>query len=220
LNNSPEKNIISIRYLPNGEIDRTRTSNASLSSANDLLAPAITRIRMTAQRQGIDLDFWKRMNWFLVSYYWGFLGSLGQLQPTLYPSLPNRQGPGPYPVDLVSAQSYDSSNNIFVNATLFDIYSAYLSDTILPLFGLPSLKFAPLTEESRMQPTQVTFLRAYMCQQRQPKEPFTAIFSVLTTIYVFTAGPLQFIILIATYLQTRRNEKGIWHIPGTGYVDK
>jgi hypothetical protein len=42
----------------------------------------------------------------------------------------------------------------------------------------------------------------------EAKEPFVAFFSVITTVYVFTAGPFHFIVFVAGYLKTRNNKEG------------
>jgi hypothetical protein len=57
LQNSEEINYILINYLSNGEIDKAQTSDTNLSLANEILEPAISLIRRTAQHPGIDIDF-------------------------------------------------------------------------------------------------------------------------------------------------------------------
>jgi hypothetical protein len=186
----------------------TRTSAANLSAANALLAPSITLLRRKALQRGIDIDVWKFMNWYLVGLYWTYLTSVGQVHPTLYPPIPNLPLPEAFTADFPKFKSYGSNNNIFINASLFDIYSTYLSKTILPILGLPSLQFAPLNAENKLQPTNVTFMMTYNCQLRQMKDPFTAFFSVITTVYVFTTAPFRLVIFIATYFKTRKSDQG------------
>jgi hypothetical protein len=55
-----------------------------------------------------------------------------------------------------------------MNASLFDLYSTYLSNTILlPLVGLPSVQFDPLTEANRLNVAPTTVVHSYNCQVRQ-----------------------------------------------------
>ena len=125
-----------ITYLSTGEIDNTRTTPSNLSAANSLLAPAISLIRSAALQQGIDIEFWRFMNWVVVSHYWLLLATVGQVNPVYYPPLNFTQ-------DFPNLKSYLSANNIFVNASLYNIYSTYFTTTILPLVRLPSPEFAP-----------------------------------------------------------------------------
>lgn len=199
---------LAIRYLSNGDIDRIRTSNTTLATLNWLFEPAIALYRNVASRQGIMPDFWKFMNWIVVSWYWILLLELGQTQPTMYPPVTNVPFPELYTGDFSRTIFFEPTNNIFMNASLFDIYSTYLSNTILPLVGLPSFRFDPLTEENKLNVATTTIVHSYTCQVRQLKEPVTAFFAVITTIYVFTTGPFHLIIFIATLFKTRRNEQG------------
>ena len=141
------------------------------------------------------------MNWVVVSHYWLLLATVGQVNPVYYPPLNFTQ-------DFPNLKSYLSANNIFVNASLYNIYSTYFTTTILPLVRLPSPEFAPLDDGNRLQPTNTTFRRSYSCQVRQQKPPFTAFFSVITTIYVFTQGPFSLVIFFAKYFKTRNNNEG------------
>ena len=199
---------LAIRYLSNGDIDRILTSNTTLATLNWLFEPAIALFRNAASRQGITLDYWEFMNWVVVSEYWILLHELGQTQPTMYPPMRDAPLPEPYTADFSRAIFFEPTNNIFMNASLFDIYSTYLSNTILPLIGLPSVQFDPLTEENKLNAAPTTIVHSYTCQVRQLKEPVTAFFAVLTTIYVFTTGPFHLIIFIAAWFKTRRNEQG------------
>jgi hypothetical protein len=203
-----DNNFLGIGFLPTGEIDRTQTSNVSEASANTLLGPAISSVRLKAERKGLKLDFWRFINFFFVSNYWFLLLSLGQDHTTLYPSSSVSHGSDLLNYEFSKAKSYDSNYNIFLNATLFEIYSSHLSNTVLPLLDLPSITFEPLSEQNRLELTNRTLLRSYTCQVRQQKEPFTAFFSVITTVYVFTTGPFHLIMFIATFFKTRNNKEG------------
>jgi hypothetical protein len=209
VNSSLENNFVEISFLPTGEIDRTRTSNKSEILANTLLEAAISPIRNIAQQKGVDFDFWTFINFVLVSEYWGILLSLGQNQITEYPSSSDFWNSAPNTTSEFSEPvSYDSNYNIFVNATLFNIYSSYLSNTLLPLSDVPPISFEPLSDQNQFRVEPTTFLRSYTCQVMEAKEPFVAFFSVITTVYVFTAGPFHFIVFVAGYLKTRNNKEG------------
>jgi hypothetical protein len=72
-------------------------------------------------------DLWKLLNWIFVGYYWAFLADLGQVAPTAYD---RTVANNPLPV------IYASTNNVFVNETLFNIYSIYIQETILPIIQM------------------------------------------------------------------------------------
>jgi hypothetical protein len=93
-----------------------------------------------------------------------------------------------------------------MNAPLFDLYSTYLSNTILlPLVGLPSVQFDPLTEANRLNVAPTTVILTIVKYEQQ----VTAFVAVIT-IYVFTTGPFHLnILFIATWFKTRRNEQGL-----------
>ena len=101
-------------FFPTGEIDMTQVTVESF----DLLSESFDYFRT---QLGAELDPWPFFNWFFVSLYWVFLSNVGQVQPTTYPiygSLFNTPL-----VDFAQPTFYPSSNNIFVNGTLFEIYS-------------------------------------------------------------------------------------------------
>src|SRR5437763_5000060 len=54
--------------------------------------------------------------------------------------------------DMSTANTLDSTYNIFINSTLYETYSSYLSTTVLPLLGFLSLPFAPLSDTSILEP--------------------------------------------------------------------
>lgn len=203
------ENITEIGFLPTGDIDRTQTSNATENIMNTLLEPLISTATSLAQQRGVvDFDFWRFVNFIFVSQYWITLLSLGQIQTTIYNSSQNGLLLNN---DMSTAHALDSTYNIFINSTLYGIYSSYLSTTVLPLLGFPSLSFARLSDTNTLEPLMprpTTFLRSYTCQVRQRKDNFTAIFAMLTTIYVFTAGPFHFFIFVASFCRTRNNPEG------------
>lgn len=70
--------LLPITFLPTGEIDMSASSQ-SLDTANAILAPTIDAMRL--QTGDPEFDFWKFMNWVVVSYYWLFLYDFGQTSP-------------------------------------------------------------------------------------------------------------------------------------------
>jgi len=197
-----------ITFLSTGEIDHTRTSEADLAAATTLLDPAISLLRLRALQGGINLDFWEFINWIVVSHYWTFLAIVGQVSPTMYPPISSPYFPEPFTANFSHPKTYPTTNNIFINATLFHIYSTYLTNTILPILGIASPRIAALDDVNKLQPSNRTFLRTYVCQIRQWKDPFGAFFAVITSVYVFTTGPFNAIILIARYFETRNKDQG------------
>jgi len=118
---------ISATYMPNGEIDLTMTSAEDFAAANCFLQPTIFIIESLTYR---NIDFWKLINFIFVNFYWLGLYTLRQTSPTTYP-------PGQLWVDEnFDGPTFHPPTNIFMNNTLFQIYSSYLQENILPFFGL------------------------------------------------------------------------------------
>jgi len=134
------------------------------------------------------------MNWLVISYYWTVLLNLGQLGPTTYAN-----GSVFYP-EFTQPISYPFANNIFVNETLFRIYTTYLSDVILPLLNITAnIEWLPLTSTNRLQPATRTFQRSYSCQVR-----------TLKTGWVFSVFSVDFTIMSSLYLVTRLLVELLW----------
>jgi hypothetical protein len=191
--------VIYITFLPTLEIDVSRTSAADLNTANSVLAYTIFNIDAYAKSKGIDsVDFWQLMNFVLVGYYWTLLADLGQISSITYVPLPLQPLPDWYQLNLSQATSSPPINNIFINESLFGIYSSYLNNTILPLLGYPPRAFAA---KIKLQPTEKTFLRSYVCQVRQLKAPLAAIVSIITTLYIFITGPYIAFIKLAAMVE-------------------
>lgn len=197
------ENLIPITFLPDGDIDKS-TSTESLDTANALLAPTISLLRSLTGDP--EFNFWQLFNWIIVSYYWLFLQDFGQTAPTYYKltleGIPNTSSP----------IFYTSTNNIFVNQTLFGIYSSYLN-TILSLFnsselGFPPPEFLPLDSNNSLRPTATSFLRSYSCWQRQSKPWFSAAVSVIVADYAFMALGYSLVVMTASWWQKNRNIEG------------
>ena len=193
------ENLIAITFLPTGEIDQS-TSTQSLDTANAILAPSITAMRLEIGDP--EFDFWQFMNWIVVSYYWLFLYDFGQTSPTYY-DFSDYEGIPNFSVPVF----YSSTNNIFVNSTLFSIYSSYLTDLLSLMPGLRP-EFLPLDSNNSLRPTATTFLRSYSCAQRQFQPWINAAVSVLVADYVFIAGGYTLVATIASWWQKRRNTEG------------
>ena len=199
---------IPITYLSSGEIDTIRTSPTNISLANALLEPAVVVLRLKAAQIGVDFDFWEFVNWIFVGFYWTMLANVGQLNPINYAPLPISPLPRLNTVNFTALTVYDYKYNWFVNETLFDKYSTYLTGTLLPLLGYPSPQIAKLSETNRLHPVMTTFLRSYICEIREWKDLLGAIFAVITTVYVFTTGPFAVVVFVAAWLKCRNNDEG------------
>ena len=201
------ENVIPITFLPTGEIDFTRTSKDQLSLANQILQPSLDILEQKAAFSGVKVDFWSLLNFITVGYHWILLANLGQIAPTTYTALPAYPAMPEwewYRVNFSQPISHPPTYNIFINTTLFDVYSTFLRETVLPLLNYSSPRFLPLNDTNRLQSSQTTFLKSYSCQIRRWKSPLAAAFSILTGIYVFVSGPYAAIILVASWLEKRK----------------
>jgi hypothetical protein len=167
-------------FLPTGEIDMNETSPEVFDFLNTLLAESFSYLRSETTP---DLDPWQFLNWTFVSLYWLILGTFGQVEPTTYPFTKVIFTPVP---DFTQPSFYTSSNNIFVNNTLFQIYSQYAIDLFFVTPNETSIEFMPLDDSNRLDPEVITFVRGYECQERKLKagwflSVFPAVVSPLTT---------------------------------------
>jgi hypothetical protein len=204
LSNETSPTAIPVSFLPTGNIDTTVTTEAELSVIEAILAPSLNFLKQAALHRGIEVDFWKLVNFVFVGYHWLLLANLGQTSPTLYAPILFPPVPEWYRINFTEVASYSSVNNIFTNATLFTNYTNYLGDTILPLLNYPSPKFAPLADGNVLQAAETTFIMSYYCQVRKLKAPIVAMFSVVTTVVVFIRGPYAIVIWVAGYFQKRK----------------
>ena len=103
------------------------------------------------------------MNWMFVSHYWMLLLDFGQVSPSTfdYNSAGVFVNYGPI--------RYPTTYNIFVNETLFEIYTSYLRDTILPLFGYHLPEFDALNSTNHMNESEVSLKLLYSCTDLQLK---------------------------------------------------
>ena len=201
------KRNISLTFLAStGEIDFTRTSVSELRLANTLFSTVNSSLAERAHAQGIkNFDFWKLTNWLIVSFYWTLLADLGQISPTTYAPR-NVNSTTDFSVNFSTATRQSSSNNIFVNNTLFTTYAQYLQGTVLPLLGIPipSAQFAPLDDVNRLHEMEMTIFQNYPCTIRRLKSPLAMLVSVVVTDYAFIKGAYTIFMLGAAWLQKRR----------------
>jgi len=178
-------NTVYIFYDSTGQVNDVNISatNASdLSTANILFSETIKALNNNPA--GIAVDLWELINWLYVTQYWSLLYSVGQTSPVLY----SRNGSFP---NTFAPYTPGSQNNIFINSTLFDIYSDYLLKTVLPLLSVEynqSLPFKALSDENYLVPYDTGFTMGYTCTQAQLKEPLSLIVSLLVANYALLAG--------------------------------
>jgi hypothetical protein len=154
--------------------------------------------------------FWGFVNWVFVSQYWLTLYDLGQTAPVAYSN--DRVG-GPFNFSK-PATIHNSSQNIFVNATLFQKYSTFLRDVIIPNFGAgpdvgknTTVEFLPLNETNRLQPSDTTLYRNYSCSERRIKKWFSLIISVFAANYALIGGAYTLSIFIAGRVLRQKDDR-------------
>lgn len=82
-------------------------------------------------------------------------------------------------------------------------------DTLIPTTNQkPQLNFLPLDDTNRIIEVDTYFLRTYSCLERRWKGPLSAIISVLVADYALVLGPYTLIILVASFIQKRRENDG------------
>ena len=144
-------------------------------------------------------DFWKLFNWLFVGHYWALLADLGQVAPTAY-DLTIAGNPQPI-----------TYNNVFINETLYKIYSNYISETIGPLIhkfrpNLPHLPIIPLNNATCLQSRETTFLRTYSCSKRQKKVWISMLISVIAADYVLIGGAYKLLLFLLGWYHLRKDE--------------
>jgi hypothetical protein len=192
-----------ISFLPTGEIDVIHTPLESLRNITLILEPTITLMRHISGDPAFNI--WKLLNFMFVSYYWLLLGDLGEIAPTAYNFSIS---------DSPQTTILPSTNNIFINETLFHIYSEYILNTIIPLFnkffsvdsGSDLLPLIPLNDVTRFRPFETTFLRSYSCGKRQKKYWVNLIISVFAADYALLAGSYSILVMVLSWSQKRKDE--------------
>lgn len=185
----PPQRYSHMAFLPNGSLDLDHTLPSDLEFTNKLLAPTMKFLQVT------PVQFWEVINWIFVTFYWTILADLGQIVPITYPIDQNGQ-----PV-LSSTSNYLPTNNIFLNETLYQIYS---SSSFLQRIGFPP----PLDRTIGAGLPNMTFIKSYSCTQRQLKPPINFIISVAVADYALIMGGYSFALLIAGSIQKHRRKDG------------
>src|SRR5437762_9167662 len=117
---------------------------------------------------------------------------------------------GVLPPDFSRAIRYPNTNNIFINNTLFSIYSNILRRQIDPLMNLSiTSTFAPLDDTNRFTPFESSFQRSYACEVRRLKTPVTAIISVVVAAYALIRGGYMLFISLAAWYEKRGEHTGL-----------
>jgi len=186
-------NITSLTFLPDGSIDRTQTQIGGIYNLNRVLGSVFDNLRTQTNQ---NFDFWTLINWIFVSRYWTVLSDLGQVSPTI------SDGTG-------NATPFFATNNIFVNHTLFNIYSSYLQNAIIPAldpdFSFPT--FSDLTSDNSLNAQTTTFIRSYSCLERRLKSPISLIIGIIVANYSFIMGGYGIVLLIATWVDRHRPDR-------------
>jgi hypothetical protein len=192
-----------IFFLPTGEIDPIHTPPEILGNVTLILEPTIALMRSMSGDPAFDI--WKLFNFLVVGGYWLLLADLGEIAPTAYNiTIPDS------PRTII----YPSTNNIFINETLFQIYSEYILNTLIPLFnnvyhvnsGPDLLPLIPLNDATRFRPFETTLLRSYSCGSRERKYWVNLIISIIAADYALIAGSYKLLVMILSWSQRRKDE--------------
>jgi hypothetical protein len=186
-----------ITFNSDGSVDE-QLSN--LTAANELLAPTIAAVNL---RAGTRVDIWRLTNWFMVSLYWTFLYQFGDIAPTRYnqDTVQNALFSGQISLSGLGSPNFSSpisylpTNNIFWNDTLFQIYSDYAINTLLPLvpvvgasFKIITSQVLPLNDTNRIEQSPTTILTSYQCSQMVWKGWVSALISILVAVSSLWTG--------------------------------
>jgi hypothetical protein len=192
----PTETWIPIVFSPTGDIDDSRTNSSHLLLANTILRPTTTLLQ---EYLGSQFDIWELINWIWVSFYWMMLFDFGQVTPTTYSPAGNvllEGSPIVIPTFTLPATFHPPTNNIFINETLFEIYSEYFRE-ISMVFNVALPEFSALNDTNRLQPVETGFLRSYSCLKREWKGALSGIISVLAADYALFFGAYSIIIFFA-----------------------
>jgi len=169
-----------------GNVDMTLTSESDYQIASQLLFPGT---------KGSDLtDNWQQLDWWFVNTYWITLYDLGQVVPDYFY--------GNY-TDPYVAVSLPSTNNIFLNPTLFETYFNIWNNS----WGadMPRIN---LNATNRLYANPTTFLQTYACVQRVPKPILSIIINVIVADVSLTLAAYGFIIWVLETFKKRHSKHG------------
>lgn len=190
-----------ISFLPNQSIDTDLTSPTDLAFAKNILSGAENAL---LNRTTVSVDMLELVNWLFVSIYWTMLFDLGQLSPKIYDP--------PDPTSGADPISFSTTNNIFTNPTLFEIYYSYLNNTVLPILAEETNVsdadrqipwFNPPSATNSLNALNTTFIRDYDCRRRQFKKPLQALASVILNDYALIKVPYAIAVWCAIAIQKR-----------------
>ena len=154
----------------------------------------------------IDNHFWEALGLIFAARYWLYLADFGQIYPTWYPIHDILEYPSVLP----------STNNIFVNATLYELTMNIINAASTSTEGQSNCyEMGPvnppwafnisdnlLLEEDNL----VVFFQNYYCQQRQLKAPINLLLNVAAADYALIAGAYNLIVLVASWIEKCRKE--------------
>ena len=177
-----------ICFLPTGEIDTIHTLSETLAKVNVILEPTISLMRLISGDPAFDI--WKCFNFLFVGYYWWLLADLGEIAPT----------------------AYDYTIPYSPQTNTFQIYSAYIMNTIIPFLNsfdanstLGLLPLIPLNDATRLRPFETTLLRSYSCASREMKNWINLIVSVFAADYALIAGSYGLLVIVLSWSQKRKD---------------
>jgi hypothetical protein len=183
-----------IWFLPNGSVDSGLTIESDISFANGILSGAKNALYV---QTNVTVDnMLELINWIFVSIYWTMLMDFGQTAPVgLNYSLNSFGVPTPF----------HTTNNIFTNVALFNIYYAYLNKTILPLIGAtnPSLPQVQPISASDISNSSTKCSRSYSCTKRQWRTWIEAIVAIILADYALVGFPYTIVAWLVVRIQRR-----------------
>jgi hypothetical protein len=108
-------------------------------------------------------------------------------------------------LDFPNTTVYPPTNNIFINATLFDEYYSFLNTNVGPQLNQQSFDFLPVNDTNQAQAVNTSFLQSYLCLKRVRKEILELIVLVLSADYALFMGPLGYIMFCASWWSKRKD---------------
>jgi hypothetical protein len=160
----------------------TVTSESDYQTASQLLFVGVKGSQLT--------DNWQQLAWWFVATYWITLYDLGQVIPDYFYN------------NTYLAVSLPSTNNIFLNATLFETYFNIWNN----VWDVGSPGFN-LNATNRLHANPTTFLQTYACVQRVSKPILSIIINVIVADVSLTLAAYGFIIWILETFEKRHAGK-------------
>jgi hypothetical protein len=155
-----------------------------------MLVVRLVRLKMVIEE---DFDALRFVNWLVVSYYWIYLADVGQTAPTIYEERGRGLSTSMENVNLMQPPTvFKSTNNIFINRTLFDIYDTYSRDKLFPLLRhldsrisrtLPEFRIPNNTSNQRVA-ERTKIRQIYLCTIRH-METLSSIVSVVSSVHIW-----------------------------------